>query len=138
MFMSLLRKLAAVIPLSALALGFVLGTERSAGASVLDFEGLDATCNAITPSTGSVPNGYGGLDWAVYSPASGPAPVEVECDANFQGPSYANTYGSPSGNYAAYNGGGYGELDASRNSGTFTFGGGKFSSFASTNDFDVF
>jgi hypothetical protein len=139
MFMSLLRKLATVIPLPAIALGFILGAERPASASVLDFEGLDATCDASNPATGSVPSGYGGLDWSVYSAAFNTAAnVEVECDAHFQGPSYLNTYGSPSGSYAAYNGGGFGELDASVSSGTFTFGGASFSSFASVNLFDSF
>lgn len=122
-----------------LVLGLMWAGERSAGASTLDFDELDGACDASTPSSGTVPNGYGGLQWAQYSAAWGSATdVQVECDANYQGPDYLNTYFAPSDSYAAYNGMGFGEINASLAFGTFTFDGAWFSTFAHADDFDTY
>jgi hypothetical protein len=119
-----------MVPLMALVLGLVLAAERPAAAAVLDFEGLDSTCDASNAPTGTVPLGYGGLNWTQYSASFNLAiDVGVECDANYQSPSfYDNSYGAPSPSYAAFSV--FGELDASKPVGTFNFFGGYFSSFA--------
>ena len=122
-------------------LGLVLGLLcvglREAAAAPLDFEGLDSACDATTPATGDVPSGYGGFEWVQYSAASGPAALQVECDAHFQG-AYGNSYGAPSASYAAYNAFGFGEVDVFRTAGTFDFHGAWFGTFSHNDQFDSY
>lgn len=119
-----------VIPL---VLGLALGVSAHVApvsAAILGFDDLGSLgCDANTPASSGVPSPYGGLNW---SSASGGFPVDVvglECDAHYGGPSYNNTYGAPSPEFAAYNSLGFGEIRITPVSGTFDFAGAEFSSF---------
>jgi hypothetical protein len=127
------------------ALGVALGVAlhvAPASATVLDFDTIPGSpfgCSSSSGASSGVPSPYGGLYWAS---ASGGFPLDgvgLECDAHYDGPAYQdvnnnpNTYGSPSGDFAAYNSQGYPEILITPVSGTFDFFGAQFSSFVTGN-----
>lgn len=136
-----LRKIAKIsrIPL-VLGLAFgLMAHSVPATAAILDFEGLDAVCDASNPASSGIVNPYGGLNWSSVSGTSfGSVAVGLACDANYAGASYNNTYGSPSGSYAAFNGDGHGTLLITPVSGTFIFNGAQFTTFADADAFGSF
>jgi hypothetical protein len=116
-----------------LALGFALHA-AAVSATIINFDNLGSLgCTASTPATSGVPNGYEGLNWSTDSGGFPVDAVALQCDANYQGPIYKNTYGSPSGEFAAYNSQGFGEMRITPVSGTFDFFGAQFSSFVFDN-----
>jgi len=94
----------------------VVSMASTAGATVLDFEGL------ITSDSGPIPAGYGGFTWnSTY----------LLSDNSYTG-AWGNTYGSPSGEYAAFSSG---DDDGTRNktvtsSVSFDFTGAYFTGWA--------
>ena len=97
--------------LAGLVTGIVLLCLTStAGATVLNFEGL------ITASSGKMPTPYGGFTWHT---------MYLLSDTFYM--TYGNTYGSPSGEYAAYNQGKDGVIKSSI---PFDFTGAYFTGWA--------
>ena len=94
----------------------VMVQAAAAHAGPLTFDDIvsSPTCNS------AIPNGYGGLTWSNF---------EVECDADYTG-AFGNPYGSPSGEYAAFNAFGLAAVDLTATAGTFDFGGASFTSWA--------
>jgi PEP-CTERM motif-containing protein len=68
----------------------------------------------------AIPAGYGGLNWSNF---------QIECDADYMG-TYGNPYGSPSGEYAAFNAFGLAAVELTATAEPFTFGGASFTSWA--------
>lgn len=137
--MQLQQRTVHVTAMFGLVLGLLGAGARDARAAILNFDGLDSACDATHEASTGVPPGYAGFNLRAYSSAFQPAAYAgVECDANYQAAPLSNTYGSPSGNYAAYNPYGFGEMDLSAAYGTFTFSSASFTSFAGADDFDVF
>ena len=68
----------------------------------------------------AIPNGYAGLVWPDF---------QLECDADYMG-TFGNPYGSPSGEYAAFNAFGLAAVELTATAGTFDFGGASFTSWA--------
>ena len=68
----------------------------------------------------AVPAGYFGLVWSNF---------QVECDADYMG-TFGNPYGSPSGEYAAFNAFGLAAVELTASAGLFDFGGASFTSWA--------
>ena len=95
-------------------------TLPSYGTQVINFDDI------TTSSAANIPTNYAGLtwdsNWYVYK------------DAAYQ--SYGNTYGSPSGEYAAYNG--YGVLNIDITGGPIKFMGANVTSWASYNNYASF
>ena len=103
-----------------------------AGATTLNFDTIAtaADCNASGNTyLGGIPPGYGGLLWAPH--------FQLECNADYMA-NFGNSYGAPSPDWAAYNGLALGESDVTIASGTFTFNGAAFSSFAVSNGLTPF
>ena len=102
----------------------VLARTTPAHAGALTFDDIVSppACNS------AIPGGYGGLTWPNF---------ELECDADFMGSS-GNPYGSPSGEYAAFNAFGLAAVALTANAGTFTFGGASFASWAQLGGFAPF
>jgi hypothetical protein len=116
-----------VIRKSAFGIGliwFVLARITPAHAGPVTFDDIVSppTCN------GAIPGGYGGLNWSNF---------EIECDADYMG-TYGNPYGSPSGDYAAFNAFGLAAVDVSASAGTFTFSGASFTSWGQLGTFAPF
>jgi len=113
-------------------LGLALCVTPTAAAGSLDFDAIAtaADCNASGNTyQGGIPSGYGGLSWASH--------FQLECNADYTA-NFGNNYGAPSPDWAAYNGLGLGESDITAASGTFTFNGAAFSSFAVANALSSF
>ena len=113
---------AATLVMSGLV-ALAMAAPQRAAAATLNFDDIPA-CLSTFANAGA--SNYGGLVWS--------ASWAVECDANYMGV-FGNTYGSPSGENAAFNG--FGEfgvtIDAPANA-TMDFLGGMVSTW-SQNDF---
>ena len=94
----------------------LLGRITPAAAATMTFDDIVSSpgCN------GGIPDGYGGLTWLN---------VQIECDADYQG-TFGNPYGSPSGEFAAFNAFGLAAAELTATAGSFTFGGASFTSWA--------
>jgi hypothetical protein len=68
----------------------------------------------------AIPTGYAGLVWSNF---------QIQCDADYMG-TYGNPYGSPSGDYAAFNAFGLASVELTASAGAFGFGGASFTSWA--------
>lgn len=89
-------------------------TPAHAGPVTFDDIVSSPACNS------AVPAGYFGLVWSNF---------QVECDADYMG-TFGNPYGSPSGEYAAFNAFGLAAVELTASAGTFDFGGASFTSWA--------
>lgn len=87
-----------------------------AGAAPVTFDDIVSSPNCNS----TIPDGYGGLVWTN---------VQIECDADYMA-TYGNSYGSPSGDYAAFNAFGLAAVELTSVTGTFDFGGASFASWA--------
>ena len=87
-----------------------------AAAAVLTFDDIvsSPTCNS------AISDGYGGFAWSNF---------HIECDADYMG-AFGNPYGSPSGDYAAFNAFGLAAVELTASAGPFSFGGASFTSWA--------
>ena len=136
--MQLRQRSVRVTAMFGLVMGLLGAGARDARAAILNFDGLDSACDATHEAATGVPPGYAGFNFTAHSAAFLPTSYAgLECDANYQS-TYGNSYGSPSGSYAAYNPNGFGEMDLAAAYGTFTFSSASFTTFAGANDFDVF
>jgi len=103
-------------------LGLFVGRAAPAAADTLTFDDI-----VSPPTCNSTVSGSGGLTWSNF---------DLECDAEYL--TFGNSYGSPSGDYAAFNAFGLAASDIAATTGTFAFGGASFASWAAGNSFDVF
>ena len=97
-----------------ICLVLVRTTPAHAGPLTFDDIVSSPTCNS------TIPAGYGGLNWSSF---------QVECDADYMG-AFGNPYGSPSGEYAAFNAFGLAAVELTASAGSFDFGGASFTSWA--------
>jgi hypothetical protein len=101
---------------------FITARPVTVTAATLTFDSITASC------TTAVPAGYGGLTWS--------STFNIECNGDYAS-TYGNSYGSVSGDYAAFNGLGAGESHISLGSGTFSLLNAWFTSFADHNQFSA-
>ena len=97
--------------------GLLLGAARPASATTLNFDSI-ATPNCGTLPQDLIPGSYGGFTWD--------ANLAVECDADYTGADYANSYGAPSAANVIYNQAGTGAITITRGA-DFEFDGATFS-----------
>lgn len=97
--------------------GLLLGTARPASATTLNFDSITTPkCGTLSPDL--IPGSYGGFTWD--------ANLAVECDADYTGANYANSYGAPSAANVIYNQAGTGAITITRGA-DFEFDGATFS-----------
>jgi len=106
------------------AIGLLLTGTHLAGAAVLTFDDITTE----DPTEEPVPEQTGGFDF-------GPGQFSLITDSEYTDPSgFNNSYGSPSGEYAAFNSDGIDFLLISRDT-RFNFTGADFTSFAKDDQF---
>ena len=113
-----MKKLLVVITV---AISLIFGVVGIAGATVIDFDDI------TTDYYSQIPSDYEGLNWDINS--------YVVSD-NYYMSNFGNSYGSPSGEYAAFNGYGDPAISVSLGSGdAFNFIGASFTGWAYENAF---